>query len=268
MRLSDLVLAFREAGIPDPALEARLLFIELGGFAPHTLLGRDPNCDAPALETAKRRRLTREPLAYILGHAPFYKEDYSVAPGVLIPRADTELLVEHAIAAIPKGGHFADLCTGSGCIAVSVLASRPDLTADAFDISDIACRLASENAERNHVRDRIRITKRDLLSAPPADRYDAILSNPPYITDDIIPTLSPEVKHEPVLALSGGEDGLRFYRRFLVYPASLFRKKRCFLFEIGYDQEEAMRMLAEEHELSVTIHRDLSGNPRLAVMTD
>ena len=134
---------------------------------------------------AYRRLEAREPLAYILGEWYFYGETYHVTPDVLIPRSDTEILVEAAIRRIPRGGVFADLCTGSGCIAVSVLCHRPDLTAVAVDITDSALKIARENAVINSVDKRVEFIRGDITSDSFAESllnnrtFDALLSNPP-----------------------------------------------------------------------------------------
>ena len=265
MTLRDLHLRLCAAGIEEAALEARILFCHFAACSPAALLA-DPavDCASPELEDALRRREGREPLGYILGEVGFFDETYTVTPDVLIPRSDTECLVEEAIRLIPPHSHFADLCTGSGCVAISILCHRPDLTADAFDLSPAALRVAEKNARRNGVADRIRFFERDLLLSFPEGPYSAIVSNPPYIARDVIPTLSPEVKREPTIALDGGEDGLVFYRAMLEHRSP----GTPLLWEIGFDQEALIRRLAEDFDLSVRILKDLGGNARVAHLFD
>ena len=261
MRLSALRARLAAAGIEEAGVEAQLLFSHFSGISRAALLGSDPTCDDPALCAAVERRERREPLAYILGEAPFYRSLLYVTPACLIPRADTECLVELAVRRLPQGARFLDLCTGSGAIAVTVLAERPDTTAVATDISEEALAVAAENARRLGVLDRLTLRRSDLLTETPEGRFDAILSNPPYIPSAIVPTLSPEVGHEPSLALDGGEDGLRFYRRLLSLT-SLLAEGGFLLLECGYDQKEAMAALAAEHALSCEPFYDYGGRYR------
>ena len=268
MTLRELSAHLASHGIENAAHEARLLFCHFGGFSPASLLGEDPSLDTPALQDAVARRCGREPLQYILGEVAFFRESYEVSPDCLIPRADTELLVEEAIARLPQGALFADLCTGSGCIAVSVLANRTDTVAHAYDISEGALALAARNARRNGVEGRLTLCKRDLLrEAPGGALYDAILSNPPYIATAVVDTLAPEVAWEPRIALDGGTDGVDFYRAILSYAATCLKKDGFLLLEFGYDQEAAICRLGADCGFSCEVRRDLGGNPRLAYLT-
>ena len=264
MKLSELRATLAAAGIEEADVEARLLFSHVTGLPASRLFGDDPATDDSALTEALARRTAREPLAYILGGAPFYRSVLAVGEGCLIPRADTERLVEIAIRELPHGAHFADLCTGSGAIAVTVLAERPDTTALAVDVSDKALAFAAENARRLGVTDRLTLRRLDLLAEIPDGCFDAILSNPPYIPSAVVPTLSPEVGHEPALALDGGDDGLVFYRRLLSFRPCL-RDGGFFLFECGYDQEAAMAALAEAHGMRHTPFYDYGKNYRGAL---
>lgn len=261
MTLRETTARLREAGIENADWEARLLFCHFGAFRASDLIGTDPDLSVPAFQDALNRRLAREPLQYILGEVGFCHERYLVSPACLIPRPDTELLVEEAIRRLPHGGIFADFCTGSGCIAISVLCARTDLTADAYDISEDALAMARKNAVRNGVADRIRFHTCDLLSETPVGRWDAILSNPPYIPTETVDTLLPELTHEPRIALDGGPDGLDFYRAIL----GGISVPLC-LFEIGYDQKEEIVRLGVAHGYRTEVLTDLGGNPRCAVL--
>lgn len=268
MTLSELRRRLSGAGIEDAETEARLLFSHVSGLPAHRLIVGDPVCGDPALEALLVRRLERTPLAYLLGETAFYRETYRVAPGVLIPRPDTELLVETAIKRIPAGARVADLCCGSGCIAVSVLANRPDLFCTAIDLSPAAISLTRENAERNGVSDRIAVSSADLFSLPSGlSGYDAILSNPPYIRRAVIPTLSPEVLSEPRIALDGGEDGLDFYREIARRLPSLLVPRGLALLEIGYDQADDVSRIFAGIGCSPSILLDYGGNPRVVVLS-
>ena len=262
-------------GIDEPSFEASLLLERFAGVAYATLMTeRDRLYDVPELEAAVARRLTREPLQYILGEWEFMGCLFSVNPDCLIPRPDTEILVETAIRVLPQNAHVVDLCTGSGCIAVSTLVHRPDVTADALELYPKTLALAVENAARNGVSRRFTPVEADLLDrgkdqlisrAP----YDAILSNPPYIPTADIRDLSPEVHKEPMAALDGGEDGLTFYRAILRDYAPMVKPGGYILLEMGYDQATALQELAAEYlpHANVEILRDLGGNDRVTKIT-
>lgn len=244
--------ALQAAQIENAAHEARLLTEAFTG---------------EALATAVARRVAHEPLQYILGEWGFWRETYEVSPDCLVPRPDTEHLVERAIALLPKGARFADLCTGSGCVAISTLCSRPDTSAVAIDLFPDTLALAARNALRNGVAERVQLLQADVLKTPPSvGQFDAILSNPPYIQSSVVDTLSTEVLREPRAALDGGEDGLDFYRAILATWRATLREGGFFLFEIGYDQGDALRVLAREAGLSAEVFRDYGGNDRVVLI--
>ncbi len=241
-----------EAGIENAAGETRLL--------QETFAGK-------ALEDAVQRRCTHYPLQYILGEWCFWRECYEVNEHCLVPRPDTEHLVEQAIKRLPQNACFLDLCTGSGCVAISTLCSRSDTRAVAVDLFPETLALAERNAVRNGVRERFTPKLCDVLEGCEwEERFDAILSNPPYIRAEAMETLSCEVKHEPSAALFGGDDGLDFYRAILEKWRKLLKKDGFFLFEIGYDQADEIKALAKEHGLCATIFRDYGGNDRVALL--
>lgn len=239
-------------------------------------------------ENAVIRYQNGEPLAYIIGEWYFYGLTFKLNRHCLIPRPDTEHVVEKAIELTPKGGAVLDLCTGSGCIAVSLVKNRPDIRACAVDISTEALRCAEINARENGVdaqsfiecnpkrSDALKIpeksgmiafTEADIFDLSlPENSFDMIISNPPYIKTEVLPTLD-TVRHEPVTALDGGEDGMKFYRHMVqsFYPA--LKKDGKFIFEIGYDQAQDMQSLAEERGLSCEIFKDYGGNDRVAVLS-
>ena len=270
MTYRELCDALRAGGVEAPEFEAACLMEDLCR-ADRTALLVEPDRDyaSDALASALHRRLEHEPLQYILGTWQFYRQTYRVSPDCLIPRADTELLVGLAVEMLPRGAYFADLCTGSGCIAVSTLAERADTRALALDFSEGALALAQENAVRNGVADRVEFRRVDLLTLAPQSlgRFDAILSNPPYIRSDVIPGLSDEVRHEPRMALDGGADGLVFYRALLRQAGECLNAAGFCLFEIGYDQGEDIRALAVDAGFRCTVRRDLGGQDRVAVLT-
>lgn len=241
--------ALERAGFENARGEARLLSEHYAGEVPQAVV---------------ERRLSHEPLQYLLGEWWFYRERYAVSPACLIPRADTETLVEQAVRHLPQNARFLDLCTGSGCVAVSTLCARPDTVAVAVDKFEETLTLARHNAKVNGVAGRCAFLKADVLEeAPELGQFDAVLSNPPYIPNAVVPTLSPEVQHEPPAALCGGCDGLDFYRAMLTHWVKCLRPGGFWLFEIGYDQAEDLRRLAAAHALSFELTRDLGGRDRV-----
>ena len=274
MTFRELTDVLAAAGIDNAAYEAALLAEHYTGI-PALLLRTDAGRDLPdpdgALSRAALRRAEHYPLQYLIGTWGFWRQEYEVSPDCLIPRPDTELVVDYAARHLPRGGRFIDLCTGSGCIAISLLCERPDLSAVAVDLFDNTLAVARRNAARNGISDdRLTLMRGDVLTGEfmaALGTFDAILSNPPYITTEAMSTLAPELSYEPKAALWGGEDGLIFYRRMLDEPyRSHLSRGGSYLFEIGYDQGDALRALAGERGDAVEIHRDLGGQDRLAVV--
>lgn len=273
MTVLDITQILMDAGIENAREEALLLVSILFDKSRSALLC-DPSADfdSEGLRDAVDRRCRREPLQYIIGQWYFRNEVYRVNEHCLIPRPDTECLVDYALKSLPTGGVFADLCTGSGCIAVSTLAARPDLSAVGVDLFPETLALAAENAERNGVADRFFPLIGDVLADPDpslAEKgpFDAILSNPPYIRSAVVDALEPELFFEPRAALDGGADGLMFYRSLVSRYLPLLKADGFFLLEIGYDQAEDIAAIAAAHALTAHIQNDLSGLPRLAVLT-
>lgn len=251
-KVSEIKACLLAAGVENADLEARLLCEKYEG---------------EALERAVQKRCTHYPLQYILGEWAFWRETYEVSEYCLVPRPDTEHLVEQAIGRLPQGARFLDLCTGSGCVAISTLCSRPDTSAVAVDLFDETLALAERNAVRNGVESRVAFQKADVLAGYDGEEgYDAILSNPPYIRADVMQTLSDEVKCEPSAALLGGEDGLDFYRAILSKWKKALKRGGFFLFEIGFDQAQDLVELAEENALHATVFRDYGGNDRVVLL--
>ena len=245
-----------------------------------------------ALEEAVKRRASGEPLAYILGYRHFYKECYKVVPGVLIPRADTEIAVESAlkflginkmatgdVLNVPEYGkelsdiRFADLCTGTGCIGISVaneiVRSGGRATGYLIDISDTALAVSTDNVKSQALKpEDINVIKCDVLgSLPELEKLDFIISNPPYITNEEMEELDSVVKdHEPDLALRAGDDGLDFYGPILKIAKELLKNGGALIVEHGFEQGDAVREIFEQGGLKncMTI-RDYGGNQRVTV---
>lgn len=226
---------------------------------------RDKDELAAVLERVENGEL----LAYIIGEWFFYRHYFKINRDCLIPRPDTECLVEVALSKLKSGERFADLCTGSGCIGLTILDERPDCPVGLLvDIQEGALDAARENAAALSLAGRASFARADLLCDDPlkGEKFGLIISNPPYIPSDDIAAY-PSLSAEPRIALDGGGDGLCFYRRFLSAFAKNLNDGGGFVFEIGFDQGGAIRALAEEHGFSAEITKDLSGNDRVAYLT-
>ena len=263
--LKEAIKLLREAGVPSPDYDARELFRTFLGDK-CGLITQSTASDSEELRAAIERRMSREPLQYIIGTVGFYREEYRVTPECLIPRADTEILVDYAVKNIPAGERFADLCSGSGCVGISTLANTHSTLCDAFDISDGALALTRENAKRNGVGERLTAEKKDLLNDEIEGEYFAILSNPPYIPKEVYESLEKEIFSEPEIAFVGGESGLVFYEKLIPVCKKRLKDGGFIAFEIGYDQAESLHALAKENSLTCEIIKDYSGNDRVAVL--
>ena len=178
--------------------------------------------------------------------------------------------VEKAIELLPKGARFLDLCTGSGCIAISTLAERKDTSAIMVDKFEKTLLLAQKNALHNGVENRVEALIMDVLKDENMlenERFDAILSNPPYIRPEVIETLSEEVKKEPYVALYGGDDGLLFYNKITRDYSELLKKDGIIIYEIGYDQANDITIIANKNNFNCQIVKDYGGNDRVAILT-
>jgi len=256
---------FTRRGIESPRLDAELLVAKALGTDRVGLyldLNR-PLVDGErsAIRPLVARRRAREPVAYILGHRDFYGRRFTVSPDVLIPRPDTETLVEHALQYIPEDApcRVLDVGTGSGAIAVTIAAERPLATVTATDISEAALKVASENAERLGVADRIQFERADLLTR--TEQYDVIVSNPPYIARSEMESLQAEVReHEPAVALEAGESGLDVVEALLTATEPATASGAELLIEIGAGQAVSVAELAAANTAwqQVAVYPDLN----------
>jgi len=244
--LSDAADKLRAAGVQDsPALDARMLLAHVlhVDAARIPLMGEYPLSASTISDfwALIARRGTAEPIAYITGRKGFWEHDFQVRPGVLIPRPDTETLVQAVLDCVlaDQPQHLLELGVGSGAVIASLLHERPLWQAVATDIDAIPIKVAGENARLANVSDRLSLYQGSWFAAL-ADtdmRFDAILSNPPYITDDEMAELMPDVaRHEPHLALHGGMDGLNAYREIIAQAPYFLKSDGVLAFEIGYDQ--------------------------------
>lgn len=217
------------------------------------------------------RRSQGTPTQYLTGARDFYNRAFEVDARVLVPRLETELLIEAVLHAIPADApsRLLDLCTGSGCIAVTLAAERPMSSVWATDLSKDACDVARINAEKHGVGARVTVREGDLFSPlPPGTLFDVIVSNPPYIASEEIGTLSAEVRAEPRLALDGGPDGLALYRRIVPGAREWLRPGGLLALEIGETQGSALRELMNAAGYAdVRIERDLDRRERMAFGT-
>jgi release factor glutamine methyltransferase len=267
----------RRAGItPDEAdLDARLLAQELLGWDAarfFTSANEPEGADFAALyEPLVARRVGREPLAYITGRQEFWGLEFEVSPAVLIPRPETELIVEAALERFPDRHaslEAADVCTGSGCLAVALAHERPSARIVAADVSADALRTARRNADRHRVADRVQFVQADLLDGTGNTAVDLIVSNPPYVPDGDRATLQPEVRdHEPPIALFAGDDGLAIIRRLVDQSTGRLKTGGLLIFEFGVGHADAVRELISQSPglTMLDVKQDLQGIPRTAV---
>ena len=267
--------ALADAGIEEAALDARLLLEHICGTDRNTLLVHGDRTVSPEEEKqyldAVERRSRRIPLQQITGQQEFMGLPFWVNSNVLIPRQDTEVLVEEVLKHTHDGMRILDMCTGSGCILISILHYSNDCEGLGVDVSSPALEVAEENAERllsGRTGVSARFLQSDLFEAVDG-KYDILVSNPPYIRSAVVDTLMPEVKdYEPRIALDGEEDGLVFYRRILSDCKKNLKKGGMLFFEIGYDQAEAVKgMMEQAGFLEVTVKKDFGGLDRVVFGT-
>ncbi len=253
--------------------EAAFLFAHVFGFRPEELVIRG-NGPADPEKAAQLRKLTAlrlggEPLQYLLGAWEFYGLDFAVGPGVLVPRPETELLVDLALRHLPKGGRLVDLCSGSGAVAIAAASQRPGGQCWAVELSPAAYAFLQQNVS-HHAAVRVQPVLGDALAPAEwlgqlgATAVDVITCNPPYLTSAEMETLDVGVRHEPKEALAGGADGLHFYRHIPALYHPVLKSGGWLLLEIGWAQGAAVQALvAEAGYAQVTVHKDLSGLDRV-----
>lgn len=208
------------------------------------------------------------PAAYIIGEWEFCGDKYIINDSCLIPRCDTERVVEKVLDNLNDGQTLADICTGTGCIAISCLKRKKLSKGLAVDISSDAVEVAKKNAELNGVANRLEIICADAFKNPLENKtFDIIVSNPPYIPTKDLTSLDVYVKKEPIIALDGGQDGMLFYRHIITNYGKNLKENGKFIFEIGYDQEDLIKTLSKEHGYSCSVTKDYSGNPRVAFIS-
>lgn len=273
MKYRDAVKAFKEKGIESAEYDAAVLFCTLLNIERSVLpIVADEDFESERLSAAVERRKEGYPLQYILGEWEFFGLSFEVNEKCLVPRPDTEILVEKAIKLLPQGAEFLELCTGSGCIPISICKSRHDVKGRATELYPETLEIARRNAERHGLNDIITFVQADLFAPceakiPDGKKYDAIISNPPYIPTDVVDVLEGEVRFEPRVALDGGGDGLDFYRVIISEYSKYLKDDGSIILEIGYDQAAAIIDLAKSGGLDCRVFKDFGGNDRVAVIT-
>ena len=255
------------AGIEDAETDAHILLEYAAGTdrSGYYLHMHEPAGEAETQMFCRmlQRRAQREPVQYITGEASFYGNTFFVNPAVLIPRQDTEILVEEAGKRLRSSMHLLDLCTGSGCILLSLLKSHGDVTGTGSDISAAALKVADRNRVRLGLQ--AQWIESDLFAGI-KETFDMIVSNPPYIDSDVMRELQPEViGHEPAIALDGGKQGLDILCRIIREAPEYLNENGWLLLEIGYDQGDPVKKLFQEQGFQeVQIIRDLEQRERVA----
>ena len=265
-----------EAGAPEPRLESEVILTDVLGVPRHRLYAYQddtiPDEAAETLEKAVQRRLRREPLAYILGHREFYGVDLTVGPGVMVPRPETEMLIERAMLVCMErmeraGLVVADVGTGSGGIAVNLAMHLPGVRLYATDISADALEVARVNVDKFGLGQRVTLLKGDLLEPLPG-RVDVIVANLPYIPSARLKGLQPELAWEPRTALDGGADGMVMLRRLMGQAAGKLAVDGVMLLEIDPGQGEPLRRMATRlfPAAATSVEKDLAGLDRIFVV--
>lgn len=266
-----LMTQFREAGLETPDLDARLLVMAATGFTHTDMITR--GTEFPPAEIFEiiighaERRLAGEPIDHILGYREFYGRPFKVTKDVLSPRPETEMLIEAALGILKDkaDARILDLGTGSGAIIISILAEAQDVQGVAVDVSGAALEVARHNAQTHKVEDRLKLLEGSWFEPLSEQRFDVILSNPPYITDAAMNELSIEVaEFDPDLALRGGENGLIAYEAIIKDAAMYLKAEGHLLFEIGYDQGSSVSgLLSQRGFRDISVAQDLSGYDRM-----
>ena len=265
------------AGIPDARLEAEVMVMSVMRMTRQNIFAQQETEVGSRLEqdlaVLLEQRLQRTPLAYILGYREFYGINVMVTPSVMVPRPETENMVEHTLFMALMGMEtrelvIADVGTGSGAIAVNLAIHLPAAKIYAVDISEPALDVAAYNIRGHSVADRIRLGHGDLLDPVP-EPVDVIVANLPYIPTDRIPTLQPEVQQEPVIALDGGPDGLDLVRRLLTQAPEKLKTPGIILMELDPEQFPAAEELARQHfpGAEISAEQDLTHRDRILVVS-
>lgn len=280
----------KEANVETPEIEAGVMFCHVLNCSRAYIYSHDDrmleDSEVKALNHMLVERKQGTPLQYLVGYAEFMSLPFIVGPEVLIPRQDTEILVEKCLEIINNMASYRnekvsyndlnieknnstirvlDMCTGSACIAVSIAHYFPQSCITACDISEDALRIAETNVKQNEVQDKVTLCQGDLFEALDREHmFDLIVSNPPYIETDVISQLQSEVRdYEPYIALDGGQDGLYFYRKIIAGAPKHLNRRGILAFEIGYNQTESVSNLMKNEFCNISVLKDIGGNDRV-----
>lgn len=267
---AEISAVLKSSGIPTFSLDAEIIICETAGIARHKIISH-PETEISAnvidsIRSMAKRRAEREPLAYITGLKEFYGLEFSVNKSVLIPRPETELLVDQAIYFAPQKSDFLDICTGSGAVAVSVKYNRPDLSVFASDISADALGCARLNAE-NIVSGKIEFKESDVFSAFAGRKFSLITANPPYIAESEKDSLEAELSFEPQNALFADDSGMKIIKTIISEAKEFLTDNGILLIEIGASQKNAVRDFAHLNGFEAVFCPDYAGIDRVARIT-
>ena len=270
---NDIKKQLKNAGIEDNIFEAKQIIKHITGYSNEQILSGYQNelsgFQEINLQVIMKQRLNRYPLQYILGKWDFYGRPYKVGPGVLIPRPDTETVIEVCLDIIDKEkpSDVLDLCAGTGCIGITIACERKNSNVTLVEKYEEAARYIKENIK--NADGNANVLMGDVFESIGADKkYDLIVSNPPYVNEKDMGNLQPEVEFEPPTALYGGEDGLMFYRAIASNYRDSLKSGGSLVFEIGYDQGEAVKdILLALGFKNVKIKKDYSENDRVVFGT-
>ncbi len=268
MKLQEIISALDSYGADNSNEEAFLIIEEVYKIPRAKILAdREKSYTSPEILEILEKRREHIPLQHILGKWEFMGYEFLISRDTLIPRPDTEILVEKALNEIKKGDRVADLCTGSGCIGISLALYKEDIDLTLVDISSGALEMAKKNAHMHNIN--ARFVLGDIRTCLAGEKFDIIVSNPPYIPTKDIEKLSPEVKKEPILALDGGNDGLDIIRFLVSDGLSLLNDGGKMLIEFGYDQEKSIEecLKSNKNIKSFEIFYDYGKNPRCVLIT-
>lgn len=272
--LKNSIKLLNQNNIENASLKARIILAYLLGIAKEQLIIKDlmklDDTDVEKYNILIGELVQGKPLQYIINHQEFMKLNFYVDENVLIPRADTEILVEEVIKIckrnINKTHEILDLCAGSGAIGISIAKYVENVKILESDISTKALEIAKYNSNKNNVYKKLEFIHTDMFNNI-QNKFDIIVSNPPYIKTNIIKTLDKEVQNEPHIALDGGKDGLHFYRIIIDNAYKYLKPNGYICLEIGYDQkEDVIKLLKESNKyINIISKRDLYGNDRIVI---
>tara|TARA_B100002051_G_C16652653_1_gene594770 strand:- start:258 stop:1100 length:843 start_codon:yes stop_codon:yes gene_type:complete len=264
----------KKSQIKNPHLDAELILSKILNKKREEILlninNKVKNTEITKFKNYILRRKQKEPIAYILGYKYFWKYKFLINKSVLIPRPDTELIVEETLNYLPidKSKKILDIGTGSGCIIISLIKERPKCTASALDISRKAIKVAKNNAKLHQLENKIDFINID-IDKYKSYNYDLIISNPPYINNIDLNRLDDDIKfHEPKIALSGGSDGLKYIKKVIVKSKKLLKINGILILEIGHKQKnQSVKMLKKNGFYINKVSKDLSNKDRCIVST-